>query len=594
MSKRAPARKSSSKKRKVVEANRALAVAHRQLTDVRNELMMELTEANLYRTAARSENPADWVQLSGSAAGTNLLDHASMIRAAREYARLDPNARAGIMGMLKYVMGRGVNVTPKSKDPRVWYVWREFWTAERNNMKIRQFDIGKRFFRDGEVFIRYFNTRSGTPTWRTTVRFIDPLDIHNSGDVAKDDGYVDGIKYDENDAEKPVSYMVHTDNGDGTESFEEVPAEEMQVISCLKDMDQARADSFILPVMKLYGQYQEWLKNRMILNKLRTAIVMIKEIESGSASDVAALTATMPNSSRSGLKKQIQSGTIYTAGPGVKLRMDSPNINATDVKDDGRNVILQMAAGTGMPEYLYGDASNSNFASSLIAESPFVKEVQFWQVFLESSWIEGMFRRVIKAAVDARKIPEPIDDDVFEKFRNFDPANVDVTEATGSVPDETPAPGDARTVKDEDDQPNEPNPYGETATEIFYGCDVQWPEIVYRDPKANTEALAMQREMGWLSDKTASEILGYDYAEEVRKQKRLEAEAEKNGNPLTGQKPGEQAGDDEANAGEDEFTRAAAEVMAGMTPEEKKALADGDAATVMKWVQGKLNVGGGK
>ncbi len=76
------------------------------------------------------------------------------------------------------------------------------------------------------------------------------------------------------------------------------------------------------------------------------------------------------------------------------------------------------------------------------------------------------------------------------------------------------------------------SPISESELELFFGCDVEWPEIIHRDPKEQTDALVMARNEGWISDKTASEKLGFDYAEEVRKQQQIEEQADKEGNPL--------------------------------------------------------------
>ena len=44
----------------------------------------------------------------------------------------------------------------------------------------------------------------------------------------------------------------------------------------------------------------------------------------------------------------------------ARLRRDQIPGNAADVKDDGRAMILQICAATGLPEFMFGDASNAN------------------------------------------------------------------------------------------------------------------------------------------------------------------------------------------------------------------------------------------
>src|SRR5258706_3179330 len=88
----------------------------------------------------------------------------------------------------------------------------------------------------------------------------------------------------------------------------------------------------------------------------------------------------------------------------------------------------------------------------------------------------------------------------------------------------------------------------ETPTEIFYGIDMSWPEIIHRDIKEQAEALALIRQNGWVSDPTACSTLGYDYGEEVRKQRTAEEDAEIEDNPLLA--VGGPAGDAADMAGE--------------------------------------------
>ena len=519
-----------------------MAILKEQLLDHVEELqswklISEDTNTVNYRT-----DGGGWELLGSAWKGHIASNQLMMIAQARKFFRFNPMARAAIMGIVKYVMGKGVTITPKSKDPRIWYIWRDFWTDERNNMHERQFEIVKRYFRDGEVYLVYFTKdASGTKTWRTTVRFLDPIDIRYAGEEAGN--YTDktnqGVIFDPEDAERPITYFVR--DRLRPEKVNKMDATEVQRKRFpLADMDQSRGESFLQQAMPYFTQFTQWLENRIILNKLRTAIVMIREID-GTSADVSRIASnSLPGSSRASSgdnkKTSIRPGTIYTANPGVKLRMDAPNINASDVKDDGRAIILQIAAATGLPEYMFGDASNANYASSLVAESPTVKEVEFHQTMLEGFWKE-MFRRVIKAAVDAGKLQEPAEEDIFAKYPNGaqeleEDADAKPAGPKGPTEDDETAQGE----DDEDtaDDAEETEDFQETEREIFYGCDVEWPTIVHRDPQQEAAALSVYRQQGWISDETAASKIGLDYGEEVRKQRKIEEAAKVNGNPLLG------------------------------------------------------------
>ncbi len=464
-----------------------------------------------------------------------------VVRKCREFDRWDAHAHGILSTMVNYIMGKGLKITPKSDDPMAWYVWRDFFTNKRNKMVIKQFEIVRRLFRDGEVFMRFFTKdENGLPTGKTTVRFLDPLLIRHptEGNGKLDDepnaSIKNGVVTDPEDVEDVIAYQ-YMDRVDRSK-FETIPADEVHHIKINADSDQKRGEPGIQTLLQYFRHYEQWLENRIILNKMRSAIVLLKEV-TGTPTEVANMSRTLPVASRQianeTKNKNFRGGTIITAGPGVKYSMLSANINASDVKEDGRNIILAMAAGMNMPEYIFGDASNANFASTMVAESPFVKMIQFFQVFLEYHF-GCVYEKVIKNAVKAGMLEEPNDDEFIAKLKQIRTLAEALPEAD---PEEVPAEGADKNkpqLSPRDAALKELMPDGkmETPTEIFYGIDIEWPEIIHRDLDKQAMALSVMRQNGWISDFTASSALGYDYEEEVRKQRQVEEEAQIEENPL--------------------------------------------------------------
>jgi len=470
-----------------------------------------------------------------------------MVKEARKFYRSDPNARAILDTLLHYIMGKGLTMVPKSKDPMVWYTWREFWTADRNRMSIRQFEIPLRLFRDGEIFLHCMDKdEAGRPTGKTTVRFIDPLQVKNPSNLTGvsliDSNTRSGIETDPNDIEKVIGYWVQ--DRVKTDKFTKLPPEEVLHLKIYADADQRRGETLLQAVMKMFTDYKQWLENRIILNKMRTAIVMIRKI-TGTPSQVQQIADQAPNATnvRSGetKKQNIRGGTILNANAGVSYEMLSPNINAQDVKEDGRNIKLNIAAGTQIPEYIFGDASNANYSSTMISEAPFVKAIEFWQIYLEF-FFSQLFKKVLTNASKNSLIKPPNDDEFIRKLRGL-----------GNLSEEI-----------DEEKLAEIMPEGkmETPTEIFFGVDIQWPEIVHRNIKELTDALMVGRTNGWISDPTCSSVLGYEYNEEVRKQKQVKEQAEITGNPLMGVEQGGEEPDDMQKEMED--------LLKNMSPEEKQ------------------------
>ena len=514
-----------------------------------------------------------------------------VVRKAREFDRWDAHAH-GILGTMRnYIMGKGLTMQPKADDPMVWYIWREFATADRNKWTLKQFEIVYRVFRDGEIFLRFFDKDDdGKATGKTTIRFLDPLLVRKpteGKDINKNAGesIQNGVVTDPEDVENVIGYQ-YMDRVDRT-TFETIPAEEVVHIKLNADSDQKRGEPAIQTCLKYFRHYEQWLENRIILNKMRTAIVMIKEV-TGTPTEVANMSQTLPLGTRQVAQetksKNFRGGTIITAGPGVKYRIESPQINAGDVKEDGRAIILAMGAGMNMPEYIFGDASNANYASTMIAESPFVKMIQYFQVFFEFHF-QRIYRKVIENAIEGDMLEAPDDAEFIAKLKQI---RMLAEDAPAPGPEDDPAEGsDKKVLSPREAALKELMPDGkmETPTEIFYSADITWPEVVHRDLDKQAMALAVLRQNGWVSDPTACSSVGYDYAEEVRKQRKVEEDAQIEENPLLsvgGSAPGD-----------DDMSSEMHSLMSQMAPEDKQKILKSTDPAEIKGIMDKYQSGNG-
>lgn len=490
-------------------------------------------------------------------------DQRDMIRMARKMFRSDPFGRVVIQTMQNYLVGRGFEIKPKSDDPGVNHVWAEFWKSPRSKMRKKRFEIVTRFFRDGEVFLQIFSKSDrNVETGLSTVRFKDPLLCKNPA-TAKSSALLgqkelirSGVEINPDDVEDVVAYWFEDSTTYG--KVNRIEAQEIIHMKAFADSDQRRGESALQPIMPMISNYKNWLDNRIILNRMRSAIVLIKKI-TGTSTELQNLKGNMGPVNSAG-QTVIRGGKILLANDGVDYKMESPNINASDVAEDGRNIKLAMAAGTNLPEYILGDASNANFASTLIAESPFVKAIEYWQIIFEEMFQE-LFRKVIENAVKAGKLVPPTDE---EYLRNLY-ANGELKEALRKQ----------RLGKRLTEQEEELLATGglETPTEIFFGCDIQWPEITHRDFKALVEALTIARQQGWVADDTAAGMLGLDYNEEVRKQMKIEERAAENGDPLRGIDPAGEQDDDEMDNEVDDVLN---QIAGGLSDEERKMILTAD------------------
>jgi len=116
---------------------------------------------------------------------------------------------------------------------------------------------------------------------------------------------------------------------------------------------------------------------------------------------------------------------VLTASKGISYSMLSPNINATDVRDDGRAILLAVAAGCGFPEmFLTADYSNANYSSTMVAQNPFVREIEDWQDLFEDSLYREVFARVIAHAKRYGSVPHGESEDCSVEWPPLILANI--------------------------------------------------------------------------------------------------------------------------------------------------------------------------
>lgn len=78
-------------------------------------------------------------------------------------------------------------------------------------------------------------------------------------------------------------------------------------------------------------------------------------------------------------------GRVITHNQNVEYDFKSPNVGAGEADIDGRRMLLNGATYFQLAEYVYSaDASNANFASTQVAQSPFVMAMKTMQcIFYE-------------------------------------------------------------------------------------------------------------------------------------------------------------------------------------------------------------------
>lgn len=385
--------------------------------------LLELAEST---SVAPDTDESQWRPLGGTAltsAGAYPLSTHDVRERARELVARHPYA-ANLLRLLEiYVAGPGLKVThrPVRRAPetpgdvdaelanRCDDLWRQCVATNARHWSFREH--ARRVWRDGEAFVRKFAAASETidqelidstsSAWPPRVRFVEPAQIA----ATADDPESDGVLTQPGDIESPIAYVRQYITAAQQRRTERIPAEVMHHARCGADSNERRGRSVFAPVLQTLDVYDKWLDTELRARRLQASIVLWRKVHGSPQVDGEA--------GADGVKREtVRPGTIVTTSPGTELEFLQPKTNFGDAVGLGRQLLLAIAAGVGVPEYmLTADASNANFASTMVAEGPAVKLFQSLQQWLADD-LTRFWRWIMQDAVDAALLPR----DTFDRI----------------------------------------------------------------------------------------------------------------------------------------------------------------------------------
>ncbi len=288
-----------------------------------------------------------------------------------------------------------------------------------NRWPQRQKETVRRLDRDGERFLRFFpDVEAGL----LRVRFVEPLEIQNPPGATAVDGWFFGIRFARHtgglDMETPLEYAICDINPQGsvTELRETVTAADIQRLTANVDLSSPRG----LPVFyALQGHLTDAVRTLKATGRIvefRARIAMIRRHVNATRETLSqALELGVPrnemNTDRVRTARMYPYAAIIDASDATDYQFPS---EAAPVDKNVAAIQAELraaAAALGMPEYmLSGDASNANYASTMVAEGPAVKTFEEMQAALIEADVEVMERALVIAAAAGRIAGASADD----------------------------------------------------------------------------------------------------------------------------------------------------------------------------------------
>jgi hypothetical protein len=465
--------------RATIQTDLARAESEAQRARFSSEIAQAEAESALAKHITESVRLADldedrWVPLGGKGSGEfsaheNELGTSDYRKnmLARMYvmSRRNPHVRAVLGTFRKYLFGRPLQFIALDRNPKTQRFWDEFSKRERFHLRLRE--MCDRFFRDGEVFLREFKA-GGLTQWR----FIEPQDVEAPEKLQDEPTHSDGVIVNPSDVEDVRAYWIRRESG-GKKTYERVPAEKIIHLK-FAESNEKRGHSYFEALVDTIQSYGRWINNRLILHRAASQFLWWRQVRNLSPSNTPASKSSDISTDTYGRHKHepLTSGSMLTTNDRTNLQTLSPNLRAEDAHEDGKAILYQLAAGSGLADFVTsGDISKANFSSAMASEGPMMLEIEAWQEYF-GVFLREIYRRVIQNGIDAGLLAKG------SRAKNED--------------------GGRGTFK-------------ATATE----CDIVWPDVAARDVKKEAEANSMLLVNGVMSRRTMATKAGLDFDREA-------------------------------------------------------------------------------
>ena len=335
----------------------------------------------------------------------------------RQLAYSNEFALNALENRVNYVIGQGHRYQAVAKDANDACLAHEVQDildtfCEENDWARRQREIMRRRDRDGEVFCRLFPSRKGV----LQIRFVEPEQVFTPPKYAavgpasggkhsfNEPSMSFGIQTEPYDTEAVLGYWI-----DGTW----VDAESILHRKANVDSNVKRGLPLLTPVRKNLRRAEKLLRNMSVVAEIQSAIALIRKHQT---TEREAIRQFVQNQATKQVADeatgQVQTfrhfspGTIIDSGSNTEYEFPVSAIDASRYILVLQAELRAIASRLVMPEFmLTSDASNANYASTMIAEGPAVRMFERLQHEIIGE-DRQLFKAVIREAIYQGLLPE--------------------------------------------------------------------------------------------------------------------------------------------------------------------------------------------
>jgi hypothetical protein len=327
------------------------------------------------------------------------FDRVEILRQALDAWRTNPIARRIVTIATQYIIGGGVTITAKHK-PTSDFI-KTWWDHPLNQLGMRTSEWSDELIRSGEVFLLLSTDAAGM----TYVRAVPAIQIDSvtttTNDLQQETAYSEaqGWDPDKGDWAAARTWPAYNPLDDAPGEAGRFPTV-MLHYAINRPAGAVRAESDLAPLLKWLSRYSSWLEDRVRLNKYRNSFLYVVTAKFASEAErlarQVAINANPPTP-----------GSIMVTDETETWSVIAPQLNSSDVKEDGLAVKKMIAAGVGLPLHFLADPEQTSKTTAEASGGPTFRHLaqrQDFFVWMVTDLTKAIIRR--RAHFDSKIQPD--------------------------------------------------------------------------------------------------------------------------------------------------------------------------------------------
>lgn len=421
----------------------------------------------------------------------------------------DDNLCQGVVdSFVDYVIGSGVTVNSPVKE--VNDVLCDF--RNMNKMALRERNITKDIFLDGEYFCLIYTDKSGNCFLRKAApSMITSIETSRRDIEAVLSFKKDAVEYDSEGNPSGVPFTQYIKNIDYDKLIKMtdlgyIPSvyssklEKNVVCKFFKLSEEGvlRGRPPLRNFPKYAKLYENFIMDRMVLNHERSKVVWIKKLKGRTSEETS---STAP-----------RGGMMLVERDGIEYRIESSKLDSAEAKEDALHILYYLGSGIRYPLHILNQRTSEEvYASIRKSDTPFSTMITGYQWY-EALEFQEIYKYTIEQKVKAKKLkkqytyPAYSEESVmFALLKVTELIEDDVNRPTEEILNVVDGILKSDGLKD----------ITKNTLEIPISQD--FPQIIWQDPKEMAEVLKIHKEIGIASIPSLAAKAGYNWEREFSK-----------------------------------------------------------------------------